>query len=93
MGSKLGKMLVQVLQKQFYNRISVRNAIFLLDANFSQMKGIGYIQIRAEHFCVLQALESKMTDFFSPHWPEKSSFILSQFPAAATYVTYAHPRG
>lgn len=68
MGSKVGKMLVQVLQKQFYNHVSVRNVIFLLDANFSQMKGIGYIQIRAEHFYVLQALESKTKDFFSvPH--------------------------
>lgn len=65
MGNKLGKMLVQVLQKQFYNHTSSRNVMFLLDASFAQMKGIGCTQIRAEHFCVLQALESKTKEFFS----------------------------
>lgn len=65
MGNKLGKILVQVLQKHFYNHISIRNVPSLLDANFSQMTGIDYIQIRAEHFYVLRMLKSKTKDFSS----------------------------
>lgn len=79
MENKLGKMLVQVLQKKFYNHIFVRNVIFLLDANFSQMKSIGYIQTRGEHFCVLQALESKNKDIFSIPLDQKNPLFFLGF--------------